>query len=267
MESSYFSLLALKYSRYRDQEIEISSLKGTKLTKICRKGKFLIWKFTGKKDYHILNHLGMTGSFIIFKNRTKLKNYLENEKKNYVKVILEFTDKYSCVFEDMRNFGRFHLFTSYEDLGKRFPAVSKIGLDGFNFSLEEFKSALEIKRNKNKVLGTLLLDQRFVAGIGNIYKSESLWRAKISPYRKVEDLNQDEIVKLSNSIKEVLNDAFNDGGSTIKSFKSNNTEGKAQEWHAVYGKENSPCLRCKSKIKRVIQDKRSTFLCERCQPI
>ncbi|OLS26002.1 MAG: Formamidopyrimidine-DNA glycosylase [Candidatus Heimdallarchaeota archaeon LC_3] len=265
IESSYFTELALKYSRYNSQEIKISSLKNTNLKQIERKGKYLIWNLIGKNDYTILNHLGMTGSFNIYEKKKQLQNHLNKEKKNYVKVVLEFTDESSCVFDDMRNFGRFHLFSSYENLTNRYPAVAKIGLDGFNFSLEDFKSALELKRNKNKALGILLLDQRFVAGIGNIYKSESLWRAIISPYKIAGDLKHEEILRLSKSIQEVLNDAIIDGGSTIKNFKSNKVEGKAQEWHAVYGKEDLPCLRCNAKIKRIIQNKRSTFFCENCQ--
>jgi formamidopyrimidine-DNA glycosylase len=265
IESSYFTQLALKYTRYSDQEIGISSLRHSKLQDIERKGKYLIWKTSGNDNHYILNHLGMTGSWILFNDRKELKKYLNREKKNYCKVVIEFTDGISSVFEDMRNFGRFHLFNSLNNLKKKYSAIKEIGLDGFKFSLEDFRELLNIKRNVAKPLGILLLDQRFVAGIGNIYKSESLWRAKISPLATPEELSALQVKTLAESIQGVLYDAFKDGGSTISNFQSNRSEGKAQEWHAVYSKEGKTCLRCNNIIKKIVQVQRSTFYCDLCQ--
>jgi len=265
IESCYFTKLALKYARYFDQELKLSILKGSKLSAIDRKGKYLIWKTSGKIDHYILNHLGMTGSWVLFNDRKALKNYLGREIKNYCKVVFEFTDGSSGVFDDMRNFGRFHLFETLENLTKKYTAVKNIGLDGFKFDLDEFKELLNMKRNVTKPLGVLLLDQRFIAGIGNIYKSESLWRANISPFVTPEELTAAQIKILAESIQSVLYDAYKDGGSTIRNFKSNRAEGKAQDWHAVYSKEGKACLRCNNTIKKIVQVQRSTFYCDHCQ--
>jgi formamidopyrimidine-DNA glycosylase len=80
-----------------------------------------------------------------------------------------------------------------------------------------------------------------------------------------EELTASQIKTLAESIQGVLYDAFKDGGSTISNFKSNRTEGKGQEWHAVYFKEGKACLRCNNSIKKIIQVQRSTFYCEQCQ--
>jgi formamidopyrimidine-DNA glycosylase len=179
--------------------------------------------------------------------------------------MLIFTDNIVAVFDDMRNFGRFFLSTSYSNLVKEVPSLKSIGIDGLNFSFIDFLSIVRLKRNQNKPLGELLLDQRFVAGVGNIYKSESLWRAKISPFTTIKELSEEELAVLGKNICEVLEQAFAHGGSTIKNFRSVDGEGEAQKWHAVYSREDQPCLRCQKPIARTIQKNRSTFFCPNCQ--
>lgn len=270
IQKSYFTPLALKYTRYSDPENLVTLLESTKLISITRKGKFLIWKAkkTPKSsEIVVLNHLGMTGSWELIQTPKLLKERLKRKEKNYTKVVLEFDDGTSCIFVDMRNFGRFHVFKDYKTLITRFPAVKKLGLDGFHFSLTELKEQLELKRNKTKPIGILLLDQRFIAGVGNIYKSESLWRAKINPLILAENLNENEIKNLVKAVQSVLQDALNDGGSTINNFQSNNVESKAQDWHAVYAREGKECINCKKSILKVVQGGRSTFYCGTCQPL
>ncbi len=259
IEKAYLTPLALKYNRYIKQQDNIQLIEKKQLTKLERRGKFIIWWF---EDIPVVNHLGMTGGWIIQDRKEKLSNY--------PKVVLEFKEETMAIFDDIRNFGRFEIFTNELELLKQTESIRTLGVNGLAepFPQKQFEELLSHKRNQNKQIGSLLLDQRVVAGVGNIYKSESLFRAKINPIIPVSDLTKEEIHKLGQSIGEILQLALASGGSTIDNFQSPyGTEGKAQEWHKVYGKDSKPCIICKTPIQRIIQNTRSTFYCPVCQPL
>jgi formamidopyrimidine-DNA glycosylase len=188
---------------------------------------------------------------------------------NHPKVILEFLEK-KTIFDDVRNFGKFEIYSSENELLEKNESIRTLGIHGLAqpFQQKEFENLLNQKRNLEKMIGSLLLDQRLVAGVGNIYKSESLFKANLHPVRPVKSLTSQEITTLGKSISEILNFALNCGGSTIENFQSpNGSEGKAQEWHQVYGRENKNCYTCNTFIRRLIQNTRSTFFCPTCQPL
>ncbi len=257
--NAYLTPLALKYNRYIEQEENIHFIKNKKIKKIERRGKFIIWWFG---EIPVVNHLGMTGGWIIQDKKEELSAY--------PKVILEFTQGIKAIFDDIRNFGRFEIFKDEEELLRETESIRNLGINGLEkpFPQAKFEALLQLKRNHEKPIGALLLDQRVVAGVGNIYKSESLFKAKLHPIVPVSMLSVEEIKTLGQSISEILQLALESGGSTIDNFQSPyGSEGKAQEWHKVYGRENMECFVCKTIIQRIIQNTRSTFFCPTCQPL
>jgi formamidopyrimidine-DNA glycosylase len=110
------------------------------------------------------------------------------------------------------------------------------------------------------------MDSSIVVGVGNIYASESLFLAGISPKRVAGKISKKRLITLSNSIKNVLKDAINNGGTTLNDFSNvDGNPGYFSQILNVYGRDKMPCLRCDGKIKRIIQNQRATFYCPKCQ--
>lgn len=262
VEKATLTELALNYNRYIQQNDRISLLEKKKIVKIERRGKFIIWWF-GKIP--VVNHLGMTGGWII-----RDTNHSDPIPQNHPKVVLNFSEGKKAIFDDVRNFGRFEIFHNEKELLDKTESIRKMGIDGLAlpFPQNQFEQILHEKRNLEKTLGSFLLDQQYVAGVGNIYKSESLFKAKLHPVLPLKLLTNLEMKTLGDSISYILQLALNSGGTTIDNFQSPyGAEGKAQEWHQVYGREGKSCFICKTPIQRIIQKTRSTFFCPVCQPI
>jgi len=110
------------------------------------------------------------------------------------------------------------------------------------------------------------MDSNIVVGVGNIYASESLFLAKISPKRKAGKISRKRLIVLTNSIKNVLTDAINNGGTTLNDFSNvDGNPGYFSQVLSVYGRDGMSCLRCNGKIKKIIQNQRSTYYCPKCQ--
>ena len=258
-----FTPLATRYPRYSDQKYSPIILNGQELKRIERRGKFLVFFFSGMEDILVLNHLGMSGSWQRFESFAELSKNAEEPKLKYSKVVIEFTDRSLLVFCDTRNFGRFLIAKGEPELDQLTPSLKKVGPDGFQISGNVLRERIMLKKSP---IGEVLLDQRTISGVGNIYKSESLWRAKINPLVPACDLTESETFLLAESIRNTLQQAYQDGGSSIQDFTSAKGEvGRAQEWHAVYGREDDPCQTCGTAILRLIQKSRSTFYCPNCQ--
>ncbi|MHA1302422.1 MAG: bifunctional DNA-formamidopyrimidine glycosylase/DNA-(apurinic or apyrimidinic site) lyase [Candidatus Heimdallarchaeaceae archaeon] len=248
--------LSQKYTKYRNKQSEFNHFNGQELVAIERKGKFLIWRFSGEKV--ILNHLGMTGNWLLFQGNS-------NGLTSHPKVIIKMDPTPNALFDDIRNFGQFRVFNSYE-AALNYSPIRRMGIDGLAipFPLEEFLARIDKPNYANREIGEVLLDQNLVAGIGNIYKSESLALAGINPKRIVKSLTMKERKKLGLSISKILQKALKNQGSSIQSFRNpNGQEGRAQYFHQVYRKE--VCQQCGGKIVRIVQKNRSTFFCPNCQ--
>lgn len=263
VQQAQLTPLALKYQRYVEQEEKIGLLRGRTLTKVERRGKYLVWWFGPDPDnLKVMNHLGMTGAWHVSGQKNE-------ELPSHSKVVLDFASGTRAIFDDVRNFGRFVVYRSAEEMMTRCEALRKLGIDGLAvpFPQAEFEDLLAIPRNQTKTLGEVLLDQRLVAGVGNIYKSEALFRARLHPETIVSELGRQEMKSLGKAVSEVLCQALESGGSTISNFQSpTGVEGKAQEWHQVYAREDRPCLVCGTPVERLVQRDRSTFYCPTCQP-
>lgn len=252
--------LSQKYKKYRFKQKELDIFEDKKIKTIERKGKFLIWIFDFEKV--ILNHLGMSGKWI-FVN--------ENEEiPSHSKVSIKFHElNQKVVFDDVRNFGQFRVFESYESILKYEP-IRKMGIDGLAlpFPIDKFLTKLKKSNYIYRKIGDILLDQKFVAGIGNIYRSEALFQAKINPSKLVKNLSSQERKKLGYSISNTLHKALDSQGSTfnIQPFQTPfREEGSAQQWHNVYGKQNQPCQICDTLIVAIKDKGRRVFFCPKCQ--
>jgi formamidopyrimidine-DNA glycosylase len=238
------------------------ALVGAKFKSLERRGKYLLFSFHSpalRNEIILLGHLGMTGRMYVAPKEQPLPKHAA--------VVLELS-RGNFIYEDTRYFGRFTLdLATLQSLGPE-------PLDG-NFSAEHFARALKRSRQPVKVK---LLDQSLVAGVGNIYASEALFRAGISPKRSAARLTSAQVKRLHHAIREVLTEAI-DCGSTIPLnfsgarktdglFYFGRAEG-ALDYYAerlwVYDRAGKPCVKCGATIRRTVQAARSTFYCPHCQ--
>ena len=254
--------LSQKYPKYHNQQHVFDSFNKVIITEILRFGKFLVWRFEGTEQV-ILNHLGMSGKWCFCDDLIDLRSDITHPK-----VLIQMEKPPHIVFDDTRNFGQFKVYQTYESVLNYRP-IKSLGIDGLElpFPLKEFIERLTHKRYQDKAIGELLLNQRLVAGVGNIYKAESLHLAGIHPLRKVKSLTKIDIERLGNAISEILQKALKNLGSSTDSryVLPSGTTGNAQLWHKVYQRKGKPCLKCGSKIEKIIQKDRSTFFCPSCQ--
>ena len=242
-------------------------LKKKKILKISRKSKYLIFHLDNK-SFCIL-HLGMTGTLHLIENKKKKLNSnlsfygyksLPN-KHNHIELIFS---NFKIVYNDPRRFGYFKIINSYEELCGFFERIGPEPLEK-NFNSNYLKRIIE-KKKKN--IKNLILDQKIISGIGNIYANEILFYAKINPLKKSKKINNNEINKIVKFAKFVIKKAIIKGGSSIRDFKNiKGNQGSFQKEFKVYNRENKKCLtkECKGKIKRIIISNRSTFICKFCQ--
>jgi len=242
----------------------LKNLKGLFIKKIVRRSKFLLLFFN--KDFVLLVHLGMTGKFLIKKNDKSIlsKRYdsdVLHSKHNHIEFL--FSDKTLLIYNDVRRFGFFILENTKNINNNKFLK---------NLGPEPFSNKLTVNIIKNRIkkssrnIKSFLMDQKFIAGIGNIYASEILFKSKIHPTMIAKSITSFQIKKLIKSIKEVLYSAIKDGGSTIRDFMFNeDNQGNFQNKFNVYDRYGSACHICKNKIQKLIVNLRSTYFCSNCQ--
>jgi len=243
---------------------KLKNLEGLFIRKIVRRSKFLLLFLN--KDFVLLVHLGMTGKFLIEKNYKSLSSkYYHSDvlrsKHNHIKFL--FSDKTLLIYNDVRRFGFFILENLKNINNNRFLK---------NLGPEPFSKKLTVNIIKNRIkessrnIKSFLMDQKFIAGIGNIYASEILFKSKIHPTTIAKSISSVQIKKLIKSIKEVLYSAIKDGGSTIRDFMfSEYSKGNFQNKFNVYDRHGLECYICKNKIQKLVINLRSTYFCSNCQ--
>ena len=255
--------------RYHIDKNKFRKITGLRIKKIERKSKFLL--FFLSKNFIMMVHLGMTGKFFfVDRKNTKLKtsfyyniDYKKEQKYDRVEFILNKNQK--LIYNDVRKFGFIKLLSNkkFKDnfhLKHLGPEPLK---NTFNFTY--FKNYI---KGRSRVIKDILMDQKFVSGLGNIYANEILFLSKVKPSRKVKNLKEFELKKIINFTKEVLKNAIELGGSSIKDFSSSNgKKGSFQQYFNVYGKKGATCSNttCKSIIVKTSISNRSTFFCDNCQ--
>lgn len=223
---------------------------GAKIEKISRRAKLLVLKLSNAGA--ILIHLKMSGQLLY-----------EGEIRKHARAVFYFSDGTKLVFNDMRKFGYFKFLPQnklnqfFEDKFGPEPLLSEFNLDKFN---------MIIKQKPNSRIKNFLLDQKNIAGIGNIYADEALFEAKITPTRRVRTLNKNEIKKLHKAIKNVLNNAIKHKGTSFQLYRdSAGKKGKFVRLLKVYQREGKKCYFCSGTVKRIKLGSRSAYFCPKCQ--
>lgn len=230
----------------------LQALIGRSLTRIHRHGKYLLLETDGPDT--LLVHLGMTGrTLIVPKSAPKAK---------HTHVILDLGDR-ELRFVDARRFGQVDVFERGKEA--EHEGLGVLGPDGL-FEPVTGDYLFEKSRNKNATLKAFVLDQSIVAGVGNIYASEALWRAKLRPTTRAKKLTREKAHTLAAAIHEVFDRALTQGGTSLRDFvDATGREGRNDEYLWVYGRDGEPCPRDRTKIRRSVLQGRVTFFCPTCQ--
>jgi formamidopyrimidine-DNA glycosylase len=229
---------------------------GAKIRKIRRRAKLLILELSN--NFSIICHLKMTGKLIYHKQKM-----ITNGHDKHAHIIYTFNDGSRLIHGDIRKFGYAKLMPA-KDLNKMLS--QGYGPEPLEPGFTEKKFAEIISARPKQKTKQFLLDQKNIAGIGNIYADEILFSAGILPDRKISSLSKIETKKLFNGIKKILSDAIKYRGSSISDYRD--SSGRAGEYHLklkVYGKEKSPCAKCKTAISKIKLSGRGTHFCSKCQ--
>jgi len=253
--------------RFKLQSNFEKNLRNRIINEVSRVSKYLILIFDNNKVCII--HLGMSGTIHLIdkikkKETTNLSFYQTKilpKKHNHIEIIFS---NFKIIYNDPRRFGFFKIFNNKNKLDLYF---NKLGPEALNakFNIQYLKKNL---KNKKKNIKNLLLDQKFVSGIGNIYANEILFYSKLNPNKIASNISSKEIKELIKYSKKVLMLAIKFGGSSIKDFKNTKgSTGKFQNEFKVYEKNNVNCPRkkCYGKIIKIFISNRSTFFCNSCQ--
>jgi formamidopyrimidine-DNA glycosylase len=233
---------------------------------IWRRGKFIVFDLSA--DNHLLIHLRMTGRLHLVAPDLK--------RSKHEHVVLNFGKRLHLRFHDTRKFGRMFLVNNLE------PILNPLGPEPLAASFTA-KMLTERLQSRKRLMKPLLLDQTFIAGLGNIYVDEALWEARIHPCRIASSLSKTETKALHRAIPKtetkalhraipkVLNRGLKNLGTTLGTGKSNfysvaRHQGRNQDQLKVFRRAGLPCPRCKTRVERINVGQRSTHICPRCQP-
>jgi len=237
-------------------------IKNKKILKARRIGKNIFIDLSGGKTIYI--HLKMTGHLLVKSENTKTKNYFNERVNQYVHHIWKLGKSKTLEFSDLRKFGKIMLVDT--DKVGELKEIKELGIDVADkkFTFDKFQEILNKKLNVP--IGVLLMDQNLLSGIGNIYRSEILFEAGISPFRKVRDVSLDERRKIYQAIGKVLKRAIKLRGTSDSDYRdTSGAPGGFQKVLKVYNRENEVCKKCEGRVKREKLGGRSVFFCEKCQ--
>ena len=224
-------------------------LEGDSIVAVERRGKYLVVRL--QSGLALLVHLRMTGSFGF-------------EPTSHERAVLELDDGTRLAYRDVRRFGTWLVL---EDAELEPYLAGKNGPEplGARFTAYWLATRLAVRRAPVKAV---LLDQRVVAGLGNIYADEALWRARVNPLRPAESLDPDEVRRVHRSIRAALRAGIERQGSTLSDYRTpEGSRGGMQEEFRVYGRDGLPCPRCGTTISKTRVGGRGTWYCPRCQPL
>jgi formamidopyrimidine-DNA glycosylase len=241
-------------------------LSGREITGVGRRGKFVVMELDGGEA--LIVSLRMTGK-LLFREH-------DAPDDTFVRAVIGFADGTFLRFSDTRKFGRMAIvdLADLAENGDRpraragTPLHSGLGIEpltpGFTTRwLREF-----LHRRGRSAIKPLLLDQRGIAGVGNIYDIEALWRARIHPLRTARSLRSDEVARLREALRFVLHKGIRLGGASRRDYvDARGGQGRMQREFQVYGRAGEPCPRCGRAIVRTVVGGRGTFHCPRCQRV
>ena len=226
-----------------DPDQTAADLAGRKVREVRRHGKFIEIVLDGGHSFVV--HLGMTGKLLL--------NSLPGRHTHAILTL----DRGTLVYEDSRQFGRLELSEGLP------PRVSKLGPEPLEVTLDQLSALLKARKSRMK---SLLLNQRFLRGIGNIYADEALFRAGIHPLAAAARLRLERVKRLHDAIRKVLRAAIAAGGSSISDYVDvDGRQGSFQVSHNVYQRTGEPCPKCGTPIRRILVAQRATHFCPKCQ--
>lgn len=237
------------YLRGGDAGFFVKSVSGRLIVSVERRGKFIIWNIGNGK---IISHLGMTGKYIVHDEALEIPKHTVAKFKLKNKTLL---------LNDVRRFGRLNLYMN----GETIPVLEMLGVEPFseNFDLKYISTKF---KDRKRPVKELLLDQSIIAGIGNIYASEILYRARIHPLTSGSRLSNAKLIRLIDSTKSILESAVENAGTTISDYRRiDEKTGNFQNFLKVYGKDGCLCESCQKEIKKIVFGGRSAYFCSGCQ--
>jgi len=230
----------------------LRKLVGAQITRVRRHGKYLL--LDTDREVAILVHLGMTGRLRIHR--------AADPRVAHTHVVLGLGDR-ELRFIDARRFGQFDVVARGKE--RDHPALAVLGPDALDQAID-VPALLATAKDKRTTLKALVLDQRVIAGVGNIYASEALWRARLRPTQRTHKLTAPAAQRLAAAIREVLERALDNGGTTLSDFvDADGAAGENADYLWVYGRAGRPCPRCKTEIRRSVLQGRATYFCPTCQ--
>ncbi|HEV2388591.1 MAG TPA: bifunctional DNA-formamidopyrimidine glycosylase/DNA-(apurinic or apyrimidinic site) lyase [Candidatus Acidoferrales bacterium] len=234
----------------------ISLLPGSRIERVRRHGKWLLLAFARRQSppdrFWLVIHLGMTGQLVIHEPT--------DAAARHTHVWFRLDDGRELRYIDIRRFGHIGILST-DQLAAR---LAKLGADPLELGEAAFRQRLAPRRTRVKAL---LLDQRVLRGLGNIYADESLWRARLHPMRCASGLTRKELARLWRAIRTVVREAIRHGGTSVANYVNlGGRRGGYQKHLRVYRRAGRPCPRCRARIGRVTVAGRSSHFCPHCQP-
>lgn len=231
--------------RQPDARRFVKGLAGARITGVLRRGKLLVLELSTGKALTV--HLKMTGQLV----------YPGDGRSS--RVSFRFSDGTWLDFNDQRVFGELRLLDDWQTL----PLVRSFGPEPLEIGRKQFAALFAGKSGRIK---PLLLDQKVIAGIGNLYAAEILFRCGLDPRRRAGSLSPSEINRLYAATRAVLAAAIKHGGSSVDNYvRVSGKPGAYVPYHKVYARSGKPCLKCRTTIQRISQGGRGTYFCPACQ--
>jgi formamidopyrimidine-DNA glycosylase len=233
-------------------ELIAAELTGARVERLGRWGKYMIWELDG--DRSLIVHLRMTGSLLID----------AEPESPYTRVRIELDDGHVLTYVDPRRFGTAHLMLSASARDDYLRA--RLGAEPFTPDFtEEYLRAQA--RGRTAPIKTFLLDQRRIAGVGNIYADEALYRARVHPLRPAGSVTAAQWAELKTAIEDSLAAGIDAKGASIDDFRHvDGARGTFQDRFLVHTRAGEPCQRCGTTISKLVVGGRGTYVCEKCQP-
>ena len=221
---------------------------GQTIKSFSRRGKYILFNLD---KGHLMIHLGMSGKINVVDTNMPLIKHDH---------FLLYFNNQVMRFNDPRRFGSIFYLENLEH-----KLLNSLGVEPLEDSFHE-NYLYEKSRNKTQNVKAFIMDSKIVVGVGNIYACESLFETGINPKTKAYKISKQKYIYLTENIKKVLTKAIKAGGTTLQDFaKVDGKPGYFSQELSVYGRENENCFNCNGKIKRIIQNQRSTFYCPKCQ--
>jgi formamidopyrimidine-DNA glycosylase len=235
-------------------EAVADALNGRLVERLGRRGKYLVVSF--EEDVHLVMHLRMTGNLLLVP--------ADAEEPGHLRMTMDLDDRNRLLFVDVRRFGTGDVLLGSDALAEYF--ASRLGVEPLSpdFTAEALRA---LARGRKQPVKAFLLTQERVAGVGNIYADEALFRARIHPLRPVGTLRRPQVEALRDAVVATLEAGIDAKGASIDDYRHvDGAQGTFQERFLVHTREGEPCPRCGSTIQKLRAAGRGTYLCPRCQP-